>query len=89
LFDNLLIPANSYRTFIMTANTNGILDAKTSGTVSVYGDITGSTGWDGTSAWYTGNLNYFYTPSGGSEISAALTHSDSYNVSGATLSNTL
>jgi hypothetical protein len=83
-FDNLLIPSNSSRTFILTANTNSILNGKTNGTVSVYGEITGTTGWDWNSAWNAGSLNYFYTPIGGSEV-GAFSHSDSYIITGNTL----
>jgi len=84
LYDNLIIPANSTRTFILTANTNSIFNGKSEGMVSVQGEITGITGWNWISGWNNGNFNYFYTPVGGSEV-GAFSHSDSYSVIGNTL----
>jgi hypothetical protein len=89
LFDSLLVAANSSRTFILTADTTNIFAGKTQGVVTVSSKISGSTGWDGTSAWQTGNVNYFYTPVGGSENSSAYTNSDSYDVSGNALSRSI
>jgi hypothetical protein len=88
LFDNLLIPANSSSTFILTANTTAILDGKTAGIVAVSSKIAGSTGWNGYNGWNTGNFGYHYTPDGGSETQL-ITHSDSYEVAGDTLSKSL
>ena len=87
MLENFLISPGATRTFIVTADTSNILNAKTTGTVTISAKISGTTGWSG-SAWNTGNLQYFYTPVGGSET-AAITNSDSYDVTGASLSKTL
>ncbi len=87
LFDNLVVAPGASRTFIVTADTTDMLDGKTTGSVTLSAKIAGSTGWSGT-AWNTGNLLYFYTPVAGSE-QGAFSHSDSYDVSGTSLTYTL
>jgi len=91
LLDNFTIAPGSYRTLILTANTNGIGNAKTAGTISIYGQLDGNTGFsygDSTNEanWANGVIEYYYTPVGGSENSTAYTASDSYDVVGDTLS---
>lgn len=89
LLDNFLISPGASRTFIVTADTTHVFDGKTTGMVTVSGKIGGTTGWSGT-AWNTGNLAYFYTPAGsGASETSALSASDSYDVSGSSLSKSL
>ncbi len=89
LLENLTVSPGATRTFIVTANTANMLNSKTTGSVTLSAKIGGSTGWSGT-AWNTGNLFYFYTPVAGSENSApGFSHSDSYEVTGSSLSYTL
>lgn len=90
LFDNLTVPAGGSRTFIMTANTTDVLDAKTQGTVSVSVTLDGATGFvssdDSTQEgyWANGVILYYYTPVGGSEL-GPYSGSDSYDVVGEAL----
>ncbi len=79
-FDSLTVAAGATRTFIMTANTLSATAAGGDGTVTVSALIDGSTGWSGT-AWNTGNLLYYYTPTDSSEV-GPYKHSDSYPVEG-------
>lgn len=86
LLDNFLIVPGSSRTFIVTADTSDMGTGKTVGTlVTLSAKIAGSTGFGTSPDWNTGNLAYFYTPIGGSET-AVLTHSDSYEVAGSSMS---
>ena len=52
--------------------------------VNLSAKISGTTGWSGT-AWNTGNLFYYYTPVGGTENAVPYSASDSYDVSGASM----
>ncbi len=88
MFDNFVISAGASRTFIMTADTTDVLDGKTQGVVTVSASLAGSTGWNGT-AWNVGNAYYFYTPVGTSTEVGPVRHSDSYTVTGSTLSRSL
>lgn len=88
LLDNFLIGPGASRTFIVTADTSNMLSTKTTGSVTLSAKITGSTGWSGT-AWNTGNLFYYYTPVAGTENVTPYSHSDSYDIQGATMSYTL
>jgi hypothetical protein len=89
MLDNFLISPGSSRTFIMTADTSniGLGRGSTLGTVTVSTKVTGSTGFGTSPNWNTGNLVYYYTPIGGTETSA-LTHSDSYDVVGTSMTKT-
>ncbi len=87
LLGDFNIAPGASRTFIVTADTSLMLSAKTTGSVTLSAKISGSTGWSG-SAWNTGNLQYYYTPVGTTEQGPYLT-SDSYDISGGTLSYTL
>lgn len=86
LFENLVIAPGNTRTFIVTADTTDINDGKTTGSVTVSSKIAGSTGWSGT-AWNTGNLLYYYTSVGGSSEQGSFSASDSYEVSGSSLTS--
>lgn len=89
MLNNLVVAPGTSRTFIVTADTSNMLSTKTDGSVTLSAKIAGSTGWSGT-AWNTGDLYYFYTPVAGSENAApGYRHSDSYEVTGGTLSYTL
>ncbi len=88
LFDSLLVAPGSSRTFIVVADTTNIFAGKTQGVVTVSAKISGSTGWDGSSAWSTGNASFYYTPVGGS-VQGPYSHSDSYDVSGNALSRSI
>ncbi|MEK7131695.1 MAG: hypothetical protein AAB797_03110, partial [Patescibacteria group bacterium] len=83
MFDAFSIAPGSSRTFIVTADTSniGLGRGSTLGTVTISTKITGTTGFGTSPNWNTGNLVYYYTPVGGTETSA-LTHSDSYDVVG-------
>jgi len=82
---NITIGPGAAITFIVTADTSNMGTSKTSGTsVTLSAKIAGSTGWSG-SAWNTGNLFYYYTPVGGSENTVPYSASDSYEVSGSTM----
>lgn len=87
LLDNFIIAPGTTRTFIVTADTTNMLAQKSTGSVTVSSKIAGSTGWSGT-AWNTGNLLYYYTPANGSE-QGAFSASNSYEVSGSSLTYTL
>ncbi len=88
LLENLVVAPGATRTFIVTADTTNMLTQKSTGSVTLSAKIAGTSGWTG-SAWGTGNLYYYYTPAqGGSEV-GPYSASDSYEVSGATLSYTL
>lgn len=88
LLDNFVISPGTSRTLIVTADTSNMLSTKTTGSVVISAKISGSTGWSGT-AWNTGNLFYYYTPIGGTANVVPYSASDSYNISGGTLSYTL
>jgi len=65
----------------VTADTQNALNGVTSGgAVYISGKIGGSTGWSGT-AWNNGNLQYYYTPAGGTE-QGPFYQSDSFEVAG-------
>ena len=86
LLDSFLVSPGASRTLIMTANTNNMCVAKTVNTsVNLSAKISGSTGWSGT-IWNTGNLFYYSTPVGGTENVVPYSASDSYDVSGASMS---
>ncbi|MFH1286464.1 MAG: hypothetical protein ABII02_01795 [Candidatus Magasanikbacteria bacterium] len=94
LFDSLTIPAGGSRTFIMTANTTGMFNGKTAGTVSLSASFNGATGYTAGANtaednWADGVLEFYYTPIGASENSTAYSASDSYDVIGDTLSRSL
>lgn len=87
LLGNFLITPGATRTFLVTADTSAMGTGKTVGTsVVMSAKISGSTGWSGT-AWNTGSMVYYYTPSG-LTVSDELSHSDSYDVQGSTMSRT-
>jgi len=94
LLDNFTVAAGSYRTLILTANTNSIFNGKTQGSASLSAQLDGATGFESADAdyeadWADGVLEYYYTPVGGSANSTAYTASDSYDVIGDTLSRSL
>lgn len=86
LFNNLTVAAGGSRTFIVTANTMGIANGKSvAGSVGVSAVLDGATGISAGS-WATGVIEYYYTPTSESENGTAYTASDSYDVTGGTLS---
>lgn len=88
MFDNLVVNANSTRTFIVTADTSAMNTGRASGsTLTLTAKIAGSTGWNG-STWSTGNMLYYYTPVNGSE-QGPFTASNSYEVTAPSLTNSL
>lgn len=89
LLDNFVIAPGASRTFIVTADTSNMFNSKTTGSVTLSAKIAGTTGWSGT-AWNTGSLFYFYTPLDGSENAApGFSASDSYEITGSTLTRSL
>ncbi len=91
-FENLFIAPGASRTFIMTADTTGILTNKTAGMVWYVSNMQGYTGfdrYDNTKTWNTGSLTYYYTPVGSTKELGPFTYSDSYIVQGEVLSKTL
>ncbi len=88
--NNFTIPAGGSRTFIVTADTTGVLNGKTTGVVTVSPMLDGATGYNLTdSAWATGVLAYYYTPVNSTSELGPFTASDSYDVVGSTLSRSL
>lgn len=87
--DNLIIPAGTSLTFIMTADTTNIVNGKIAGSVVVAVRLDGDTGFNRQNAtWYTGPVQYYYTPVGGKEV-GPYAHSDSYDITGNYLVRTL
>lgn len=89
--NNLTVPVDGMRRFIVVANTNNMLVGKTtSGTVTLTGQISGNTGTFPSSDpkkpfWSGGGIFYHYTPIGGKENTYAYNQTDSYPVMGYTL----
>ncbi|PIT87124.1 MAG: hypothetical protein COU31_04575 [Candidatus Magasanikbacteria bacterium CG10_big_fil_rev_8_21_14_0_10_40_10] len=93
--DYILVAAGGSRTFVMTADTTGIFNGKTTGSVSISCKMDGATGYDASTDtyetdWAAGVLLYYYKQSvGGSYNSTAYAASDSYDVTGDTLTRSL
>ena len=91
--NGLTIPAGGTRTFIVTANTNSVLVGKSTGSVNVSAIIGGSTGKSFTAAdvgyevdWSGGYFYYYFTPANSATNSGPYNASDSYEISGSSLS---
>lgn len=88
LMDNLSIDAGSSRTFVLTADTTGMIGTKSTGVITVNASLDGITGYsttagsDGDQYWGDGPMQYYYTPAGGAENTTPYTASDSYDVNG-------
>lgn len=86
--DNLTVPVDGMRRFIVVADTTNMLVGKTSGdTVTLTGQISGNTGTFPSSDpkkpfWSGGGIFYHYTPIGGKENAYAYNQTDSYPVMG-------
>ena len=85
-FDNFVVSAGASKTLTMKADTPAIRSGLSSGqTVTLSTKINGSTGADTTGlAWNMGDVVYYYTPVNGTE-QGPFEASDSFPVSGATL----
>jgi hypothetical protein len=89
--DNYVITAGTTKTFTVKMDTSAMRTGLTSGQNSnLTVSITGSTGTDTAvnseeAYWQDGNFIYYYTPAGTSTPSGAYSASDSYPVSGNTL----
>lgn len=88
-FDSFTIAPGATRTFWVTADTTNITAGKSTGTINVTGSITGSTGWNGTNAFNTGNIYYSYSLDNGTTYLGPYQESDSYEVAGGTMSVSL
>lgn len=90
-FDNLTVSVNGSRTFIVTADTQNVAVGRTAaGTVTVSGRITNSSGVSrGDTSfeldWADGSIQYYYTPTAGSENSTAYVAIDGGDILGNSL----
>ena len=93
----VLLSPGSTRTFVLTADTTGVFNGKTTGSVSVSTKLDGATGYDSAGGntydsayWEDGILLYNFKQSvGGSYASTDYAASDSYDVTGDTLTRSL